>query len=312
MANVTNGLQRWALILAGGEGRRLRALTKAIAGEVVPKQFCAVLGAETLLERTRRRAAYSVAPARTAVVLTRAQERFYRPLVAGMPSHCTVVQPQGRGTAAAILYGLHRIAVHAPLAPVVVLPADHYVSDDAIFMRHVDAAFRTVTERPELVVLLGITPTGPDPDYGWIEPAELLPGTSFRRIARFWEKPAAGVARVLFERRGLWNSFVMVARIPAFLALVRRSAPELEAPFSALRPNLGGLTEGPAVHALYARLDAVDFSEQVLVPGSAAVAVLPVEGVEWSDWGTPARVLATLTALGARPSWAADFRGVAV
>ncbi|HEY7520635.1 MAG TPA: sugar phosphate nucleotidyltransferase [Methylomirabilota bacterium] len=300
------------MILAGGEGRRLRALTRAIAGETVPKQFCAVVGAETLLERTRRRAASSVAPARTVMVLTRAHERFYRPLLAGTPSHCAIVQPQDRGTAAAILYGLHRIAIHAPLAPVAVLPADHYVSDDAVFMRHVDAAFAAVTARPELVVLLGITPSGPDPDYGWIEPAELLPGTPLQRIARFWEKPGPAVARVLFERRCLWNSFVMVGRIPAFLALVRRSAPELEAQFSSLRPHLGRLTEPAAVRALYARLDTVSFSEQVLQSRSAALAVLPVKGVEWSDWGTPARVLATLTGFGALPSWAAGLRSVAV
>jgi mannose-1-phosphate guanylyltransferase len=300
-------MTRWALILAGGEGRRLRTLTKAVTGDAVPKQFCAVLGAETLLERTRRRAAYSVAPARTLVVLTRAHERFYRPVVAGMPPNCAVIQPEDRGTAAAILYGLHRVAIHDPLAPVAILPADHYVSDDALFMRHVDAALTTVTARPELVVLLGITPSEPDPDYGWIEPAESLPGTPLRRVARFWEKPGASVARALFERGCLWNSFVMVGRIPAFLSLIRRSAPGLEAQFSGLRAHLGHRTEPSAVRALYAGLDAVGFSDKVLQAGSAALAVLPVEGVQWSDWGTPARILATLTGLGALPTWAQHF-----
>jgi hypothetical protein len=46
--------QRWGLILAGGEGGRLRPLTRAIAGDECPKQFCAVVGFETLIERTQR------------------------------------------------------------------------------------------------------------------------------------------------------------------------------------------------------------------------------------------------------------------
>jgi hypothetical protein len=59
--------ERWALILAGGEGLRLRPLTRAIAGEDRPKQFCAVIGGDTMLEWTRRRTALTVPPARTLV-----------------------------------------------------------------------------------------------------------------------------------------------------------------------------------------------------------------------------------------------------
>jgi mannose-1-phosphate guanylyltransferase len=294
---------RWGLILAGGEGRRLRSLTSRICGEDRPKQFCAVLGAETLLERTRRRAALAVAPARTVVVLTRPQERFYRSLVAGLPPQCPVIQPRDLGTAAAVLYGLLRIGVHAPMAPVAILPSDHYVSDDAGFMRHVATAFAAVTARPELVVLLGIAPSNADPDYGWIEPADRIPRTALLRVAGFWEKPGQA-AGTLLQRGCLWNTFVMVGRIPAFLALIRRATPDLAAEFDAVRPRLGGFTEAAAIRTLYARLSPLSFSEGVLQTRAANLAVLPVRGLEWSDWGTPARVLATLAGLGVTPDWA--------
>ena len=152
--------ERWGLILAGGEGLRLRSLTRVIAGDGRPKQFCSVLGPESLLEQTWRRAALEIPPARTAVVVTEAHERYYAPLVAGRPRHCVVVQPENRGTAAAILYGALRIAAMAPLGAVAVLPSDHYVSDDSVFMDHVAAAFAAVEARPDLMVLLGITPEG--------------------------------------------------------------------------------------------------------------------------------------------------------
>ena len=72
-------------ILAGGEGQRLRSLTAVICGTEMPKQFCRVLGPETLLEQTLNRVGLTIPPWRTATVLTRAHERFYRLLPGRTP-----------------------------------------------------------------------------------------------------------------------------------------------------------------------------------------------------------------------------------
>jgi mannose-1-phosphate guanylyltransferase len=296
--------QRWGLILAGGEGVRLRSLTLAVIGDERPKQFCPVLGAETLLERTRRRTALAIAPARTVVALTRSHERFYQPLIGAMPSHCALIQPEERGTAPAILYGALRIAALAPTAALAIFPSDHYVSDDHAFMRHVAVAFAAVQARPDLVVLLGITPTRADPDYGWIEPDAPIPGTPLRRVARFHEKPPPAVAEALLARRGLWNSFVMVARLPALLTISRQAAPGLAAAFAPVQAALGTLAEGAAVRTTYDGLAASSFAADVLATRPSNLAVLPVSGVEWSDWGRPERVMSTLAGLGIRPEWA--------
>src|SRR2546430_10443326 len=138
---VAGGTQsRWALILAGGDGRRLRPLTRQIAGDDRPKQFCPVLGGETLLEQTRRRVAALAPSERVLVVVVRAHERFYAPLLADVPSRCVVIQPENRGTAPAILYGLLRLTAMTPVAPVALFPSGHYVSDDAAFIAHVEGA----------------------------------------------------------------------------------------------------------------------------------------------------------------------------
>jgi mannose-1-phosphate guanylyltransferase len=296
--------EHWGLVLAGGEGTRLRPLMRAITGDERPKQFCAVLGCETLLEQTRRRAALAIPPARTLLVLTRKHERFYRPLIAGMPSECAVIQPEDRGTAPAILYGLLRIARLAPMGAVAIVPSDHYVSDDAMFMSHVTAAFATVQARPDLVVLLGIEPESAETQYGWIEGAEPIAGAPLLRVRRFVEKPSQAVARMLLERGCLWNSFVMVGRIPAFLAMIRREAPELDAAFARARQTLGTLAESVAVRTLYSRLSPSSFSDDVLAARPGNLAVLPVRGVQWSDWGAPERVMGTLARLGVIPAWA--------
>lgn len=77
--------ERWGIVLAGGEGTRLRLMTLRIEGDDRPKQFCRVVGGTTLLEQTRRRAALLVPPQRTLIVVTQAHERFYTPLLATAP-----------------------------------------------------------------------------------------------------------------------------------------------------------------------------------------------------------------------------------
>jgi mannose-1-phosphate guanylyltransferase len=304
----SEGGDRWGVILAGGDGTRLRPLTKLIAGDDRPKQFCPLLGRKTLLELTRLRVARALPAEQTLFVVTRKHERFYRQQLANVTPERLIVQPKNQGTAPAILYSLLRLSRMCPDAVVAFFPSDHYFSDDETFMNHVESAFEIAQARPDLVILLGITPEGPEEEYGWIEPASPIltkNPDALSRVRRFWEKPNHVLAGQLQERGCLWNSFVMVGRVSAFLGMIRRAAPDLYNAFAVVWTALGTPDEGAEIHSLYHQIPETNFSREILAASPDDLAVLPVGNVGWSDWGDPLRVLSTLARIGVHSERAA-------
>src|SRR4051794_963959 len=85
---------RFAVILAGGDGSRLKSLTRAIAGDERPKQFCPILNNETLLDVTRERVALKIAPENTFFSLTARHERFYNASLADVSKKQLTIQPE--------------------------------------------------------------------------------------------------------------------------------------------------------------------------------------------------------------------------
>ena len=289
-----------AVILAGGDGVRLSSFTREVYGYHLPKQFCPLFGGETLLEQTMRRVSLLVPPSQTLTVLNRAHRQFYAPLLNGTATRNLFVQPDNRGTAPAVLCALLRLVETGHTAPVAIFPSDHYVSDDSIFMLHVATALRAVNRSPQLIVLLGIAPDSAETEYGWIEPGSplSLPASGIGRISRirrFIEKPSPEVARDLYDRNYLWNSFVLVAHATTLLSLIARAIPELYDTFSDVRPFFGGAAEQEILQSIYRQLPSMDFSARVLAEHPAEFSVLPVNGVNWSDLGDPKRLVAAIS-----------------
>jgi mannose-1-phosphate guanylyltransferase len=286
----------WALILAGGEGKRLARYTRHLTGRAIPKQFCQVVGTSSLLEQTLRRISLTVERRHTLIALTQTHQTWYLPLLNNFATDQLVIQPSNRDTAPAILYSLLRIARQDPLATVALFPSDHYVSDDHVFMDHVKLASEAIHLRQHPIAVLGIPATARETGYGWIEPANPIEsiGTVIYSVRRFWEKPSAELAEDLLRRGCLWNSFVMVARVSSLIQLFEAELPDLYKRFISLTRVFGTDYEYRSVDWLYTHLGPINFSEQVLVNAADRLSVIPVRGVEWSDLGSARRVLDTL------------------
>jgi len=287
-------VRRCAIILAGGDGTRLGALTDKMPGGPRPKQFCPLLGSEPLLTQTRRRIAYLIPPRRTLVVVTQAHESFYAPMLADVPPQSVVVQPANRGTTPAILLALMRLRRRFHDASVALFPSDHYVSDAPAFMSHVRTAFDAVEIHSHIVVLLGAEATAAETGYGWIEPGFRIYRSPLFRVKRFWEKPTQQGAQILWKGGSLWNTFVLVSRVSRLLALIAAALPRLHQSFDVLKDALDTPQEHAAIERLYARIAASSFSDDVLSMVAGSLAVLPLRDVEWSDIGEAHRVYRVL------------------
>jgi mannose-1-phosphate guanylyltransferase len=288
----------WALVLAAGEGSRLRALTMTSSGVHVPKQFCSLLNGPSLLQQALSRA-QSIAPnERICTIVASQHHRWW----GALPAANLIVQPKNCGTANGIMLALLHIAERDPNAQILLLPSDHHVREEPTLTESLRWALTHVWGRPHEVLLLGIEPEEPDSELGYIVPGDRDRDGTFE-IAQFVEKPTVARARELIDNGALWNAFVIVASIGALLRVLEERVPQImndmrEAVRKDLRCSLNAL----ATPELYERLPSVDFSRDILRNGrNANLRVLPVPQCGWSDLGTSERVVQTLRQLRSIP-----------
>lgn len=301
----------WAIVLAGGEGVRLRPLARRVSGDDRPKQYVPLLGPRTLLRQTLDRAALAIPPARTVVSTVQTHARYIADELSADQAR-VLIQPAEHGTAPGILFPAHWISCQAPDAIVAIFPSDHFILEETAFMAHVADVAAWVVGHPDRVVLLGVPPSDPEVEYGWIEPGAVLdeaPCGPVRQIRRFWEKPSAAAARACLEAGCLWNTLVVVAKVATLIQAGQQRLPDLSDRLVRIAPFVGTAAEPWAIRQAYDLMPRANFSRAILESCPPILAVSTLPGLTWSDLGTPRRVFALLRRVRMRPAWleAADL-----
>lgn len=283
--------QPYVVVLAGGEGTRLAPLTRALYGVDLPKQFAVLSGEKSLLQQTVERAMVITPSDHILVVVTKHREALAREQLAPYPGVELVAQPRNLDTAPGLLLPLVRVLARSARATVMFLPSDHYIANDEPLLR----ALRQ-TQRGALrnrVTLIGVAPTGPEVEYGWIVRGNEVCPSGACAVARFEEKPAEDVATELWGRGALWNTFISSGPVHLFLTLARAKLPRHVAAFERYANAIGRGGEAEALETIYATMTAANFSKDVLAH-ARSLAVLAIRDTGWSDWGSPKRVFASL------------------
>src|SRR5713226_7466220 len=180
MKRVFHETVRCGIILAAGEGERLRPFIQRLRLDHLPKQYVNFVGARSMLEQTFSRVERLIPPDRVFTVVSRDHLRYpeARQQLSGRPDGTVVLQPENRETGPGILLPLMHLYKRYPEAVVAIFPSDHFIAQEEIFMAYVDLALWAVERHPSYLVLLGVEPDEPEPEYGYI-----LPGTEVDHLS---------------------------------------------------------------------------------------------------------------------------------
>ncbi|CAA2160587.1 Alginate biosynthesis protein AlgA [Methylobacterium brachiatum] len=272
----------YPIILCGGTGTRLWPASR----ESMPKQFARLVDVErSTFQATLARVSDTTVFAKPTVIAS-AEARFIVAEQCGQLGIAAdiLLEPQGRDSAAAVAVAAHHAAAIDPQAVVLIMAADHVVPDTQAFVEAVRAA--AVGARAGYTMTLGIEPTRPASDYGYIRrgaPIPEAPGAT--RVEKFVEKPDRAGAEALITDGALWNSGYFLFRADLMLAELEAFVPEvLEAARTALETAVTDLD--------FVRLDAEAFArapkisiDYAVMERTARAGVLPVS-FPWSDVGT--------------------------
>ncbi|MFM2050817.1 MAG: hypothetical protein RL682_1308 [Pseudomonadota bacterium] len=281
------------LVLSGGSGTRLWPLSR----EKYPKQLLPLVDNDSLLQATvRRLQGIEGAELDAPMVVCNEEYRFViaeQLRLMGTPG-TLVLEPMGKNTAPALTIGALAAMVGGADPVLLVMPADHVITNVAAFQAVVRQGAQLAAEGA--VVTFGIVPSAPETGYGYIQAGADVgaQGIDAKLIQRFVEKPDAATAqRYIAEGGYLWNSGLFMVKASVWLAAIAQCRPDIHAACQLSWTN--GKTDGEFVRMgkeEFAKCpsDSIDYAVMERIAGKPDgsslpdAVVLPLDA-GWSDVG---------------------------
>ncbi len=273
----------FAVVMARGGGTRLWPLSR----QKRPKQLLPLFNGRSLFRDAVDRLDPLFPAERILVVANAALLPALHKEAPQVPRGNFLCEPEPRSTAPAIALATAEIEHRCGSAVMACLTADHYIAEEARF-RAVLSAARDVAQQGYLVTL-GIDPTCPEVGYGYIERGDPLGrygDFEVHKVTAFREKPSAEVARsYLADGRHSWNSGMFIWKTEQIEEEFRLQLPAVAKALEEMRSALGTRKAREVVRRVWTSMpkQSLDYG---IMEGAERVAVIPVQGLGWTDVGS--------------------------
>ena len=264
--------------MAGGIGSRFWPMST----QKYPKQFQDILGTgRTMIQQTFDRIR-KIVPVENIYVIT---NKEYIALTAEqlpeVNSENIVGEPMMKNTAACNIYMAKKIAAKNSEANMIVLPADHLILKENIFLKKAELAFN-LAEKHDYLITLGIQPTRPDTGYGYIQFVEKK-NSEYFKVKTFTEKPDLEIAKTFLESGDfLWNAEIFIWNVKSILSAFEEYLPEMSQNFESCDYN--SADEVRCIDLIYPQVNKISIDNGILEKAKN-VYVIPAD-LGWSDLGT--------------------------
>lgn len=270
--------------MAGGVGSRFWPISR----NSLPKQFLDITGSgRTFLQETYDRFARIIPKERIFVATGRVYEDIVKEQLPDIRRENMFLEPYGRNTAPCIAYSLYKLMAIDPDASMVVAPSDHWIKEEDLFLHNIELAFEQA-EKEDCLVTLGIRPTRPETNYGYIQVSSASQHKFKGRampVKTFTEKPDLEMAKVFVSSGEFyWNSGIFIWSLASIKQELERHLPELAAQFDGWKEAMWTEAESGFIERAYGDCPKISIDYGVMEKTDKAW-LIPAE-FGWSDLGT--------------------------
>jgi mannose-1-phosphate guanylyltransferase len=273
---------RYAVILAGGSGKRLWPLSRTSK----PKQLLSLLEGKSLLEMAVERLK-GIFDNQNILVITNAEyAQKVQAALPNIPPGNIIGEPEGRDTANAVALAAEMLALRDPDATMAVFTADHVIRPVECFAEAVNLACKVAEEHPDALLTFGIHPTWPHTGLGYIHCEQSL-APKVHSVVGFKEKPDHQTARRYVESgKYFWNSGMFVWKLSAIRSALGQFLPEsIRQLAPVIEQARAGADHAPLLREVYPKLQRISIDYAVMEKASKVLMVeLPCEWLDIGSW----------------------------
>ncbi|MFQ5583611.1 MAG: mannose-1-phosphate guanylyltransferase [Calditrichia bacterium] len=273
----------YAVLMAGGVGTRFWPRSRSKS----PKQVLKIAGDGTMIQATHDRLKGLVEESNIYVVTNREQYEILQEQLPALDRKNFILEPFGRNTAPCIGLAAVQILAEDPDGVMLVLPADHLITNEKKFRKLAQIAIEFISENDGLITM-GIEPTSPSTAYGYIQRGKKVAeirGQEIYKVRTFAEKPNYETAVRFLDSGGFyWNSGMFIWKASTILKEIADKLPEIHHGLLQVKECLNTPEYEKQVEETYRRIRGISIDYGVMQT-SEHVYVIPAD-FGWNDVGS--------------------------